>query len=274
MPNPVERFKNLFQFLNPQAPQSHADIEKIIETAQQKGVVDAESAEMIEGVFETHELSAADIMVTRGQMIVVERDWTIEQLLKAVVESGHSRYPVIGDNKDEVVGILLAKDLLKFVASGFSDFSIDKVMRPPVYVPETVRLNVLLKSFRRNRNHLALVADEYGGVAGLVTIEDILETIVGSIDDEYDEAEMANIQKQDDRRFLVNGLTTIAAFNEYFSTELSDEDSETIGGLITQTLGKMPRRGDSIKVDDMEFSVQKADSRRVQLLQVTTIRAD
>jgi len=184
------------------------------------------------------------------------------------VESGHSRYPVIGDSRDEIVGILLAKDLLRFTSSEAPDFDIARWLRPVAFVPESKRVNVLLKDFRKSRNHMALVADEYGGVAGLVTIEDVLEQIVGEIDDEHDESESAQILKQDDRRYLVQGLTPIDDFNQYFGAEFSDEDFDTVAGLVMHELGHMPRRGESIQIDRFQFNVQRADSRRVHLLQV------
>lgn len=248
-------------------PRTREDLQELLEGAQEDGLVDADAARMIEGVFETRELQARDIMVPRAQLTCIERDWSLEKILAAVVESGHSRYPVIGDTKDEIVGILLAKDLLKFTTAA-ATFDLDRVMRPAGFVPDSKRVNVLLKDFKRNRQHMAIVADEYGGVSGLVTIEDILETIVGEIDDEHDEAIGANIVKLDERRFLVNALTPIAEFNDQFECEFSDEEFDTIGGLVVQEFGHLPRRGESIRLDPFQFSVQRADSRRVQQLQV------
>jgi len=248
-------------------PRTREDLKELLEGAKEDGLVDADAAEMIEGVFETRELQARDIMVPRAQMVCIERDWPLERILAAVIESGHSRYPIIGDTRDEVVGVLLAKDLLKFTTAA-ATFDLARVMRPAGFVPESKRVNVLLKDFKRNHQHMALVADEYGGIAGLVTIEDILETIVGEIDDEHDEAEGAHIIKQDERRFLVNALTPIAEFNDQFECEFSDEEVDTIGGLVVQEFGHLPRRGESIKIGRFQFSVQRADSRRVQQLQV------
>jgi magnesium and cobalt transporter len=239
----------------------------MLEEAREDGLMDADSAEMIEGVFETRELQSRDIMVPRAQMVCIEREWSLEKILATVIESGHSRYPIIGDTRDEIVGVLLAKDLLKFTTAA-ATFDLARVMRPAGFVPESKRVNVLLKDFKRNHQHMAIVADEYGGVAGLVTIEDILETIVGEIDDEHDEAEGAYIVKQDERRYLVNALTPISEFNEEFGSEFSDEDFDTVGGLVVQEFGHMPRRGESIKLGRFQFSVQRADSRRVLLLQV------
>jgi magnesium and cobalt transporter len=269
-PEPAEATSNWWKRLTHRlsgTPRTQADLKEMLEEAREDGLVDAEAAEMIEGVFETRELQARDIMVPRSQMICLERDWSLEKILATVIEAGHSRYPVIGDTRDEIVGILLAKDLLRFTSASTS-FDLGKVMRPAGFVPESKRVNVLLKDFKRNHQHMAVVADEYGGVAGLVTIEDILETIVGDIDDEHDEAAGANIVKQDERRYLVNALTPISEFNEHFETDFSDEDFDTVGGLVVQEFGHMPRRGESIQLGRFQFSVQRADSRRVQLLQV------
>ncbi|MCX7072306.1 MAG: CBS domain-containing protein [Gammaproteobacteria bacterium] len=249
-------------------PRTREDLNELLDGAHESGLVDADAASMIRGVFETGQLQVRDIMVPRAQMVVVERDWPLEQLLASVVESGHSRYPVIGDSRDEIVGILLAKDLLRFTSSEAPDFDIARWLRPAAFVPESKRVNVLLKDFRKSRNHMALVADEYGGVAGLVTIEDVLEQIVGEIDDEHDESESAQILKQDDRRYLVQGLTPIDEFNQYFGAAFSDADFDTVGGLVMHELGHMPRRGESIQIDRFQFNVQRADSRRVHLLQV------
>jgi len=249
-------------------PRTREDLNDLLDGAHESGLVDADAASMIRGVFETGQLQVRDIMVPRAQMVVVERDWPLEQLLREVVDAGHSRFPVIGDSRDEIIGILLAKDLLRFTSSDVETFDLNRWLRPVAFVPESKRVNVLLKDFRKSRNHMALVADEYGGVAGLVTIEDVLEQIVGEIDDEHDESESAQIQKQDDRRFLVQGLTPIDEFNSYFNAEFSDEDFDTVGGLVMHELGHMPRRGESIQIDRFQFNVQRADSRRVHLLQV------
>lgn len=248
-------------------PRTREDLQELLDGAQEDGLVDADSARMIEGVFETSELQARDIMVPRAQLTCIEREWSLEKILATVIESGHSRYPVIGDTKDEIVGILLAKDLLKFTTAA-ATFDLDRVMRPTQFVPDSKRVNVLLKDFKRNHQHMAIVADEYGGVSGLVTIEDILETIVGEIDDEHDEAEGAHIVKLDERRYLVNALTPIDEFNEHFESDFTDEEFDTIGGLVVQEFGHLPRRGESIKLGRFQFSVQRADSRRVQQLQV------
>ncbi len=254
-------------------PRTREDLMSLLGEARSAELMDADALSMFEGILETAETQVRDVMVPRAQMVVVEHDWALDQVIAVVVESGHSRFPVIGESKDEVVGILLAKDLLKYNTASdgvdASKFDLERLMRPAVFVPESKRLNVLLKDFRRGRNHMALVVDEYGGVAGLVTIEDVLEQIVGDIDDEYDEAESAPILKQDDRRFLVNALTPIEDFNEYFGTTFSDEEFDTVGGMVTHRFGHMPKRGESVRIERFNFNVQRADSRRVYLFQVT-----
>jgi len=254
------------------SPQSREDLLGLLQAAREDNLLDADAADMIRGVFDTSQLQVRDIMVPRAQMIVVEQTWPLDRLLQEVIEAGHSRFPVIGDSRDEIVGILLAKDLLKFTATipGFEPgtFDLRRWLRPAVFVPESKRVNVLLRDFRKSHNHMALVADEYGGVAGLVTIEDVLEQIVGEIADEYDESEGANILKQDDRHYLVNGLTPIGDFNRYFGADFSDEEFDTVAGLVMHGFGHMPRRGESIRIDRFQFNVQRADSRRVHLLQV------
>src|SRR5882757_3607928 len=254
------------------SPQSREDLMGLLQAAREDNLLDSDAADMIRGVFDTSQLQVRDIMVPRAQMIVLEQTWSLDRLLREVVEAGHSRFPVIGDSKDEVVGILLAKDLIKFTANvpGFEvgTYDLRRWLRPAVFVPESKRVNVLLKDFRKGHNHMAIVADEYGGVAGLVTIEDVLEQIVGQIDDEFDESESAHILKQDDRHYLVNGLTPVGEFNSYFGADFSDEGFDTVAGLVMHGFGHMPRRGESLRIDRFQFNVQRADSRRVHLLQV------
>ncbi len=254
-------------------PQTRQDLLAMLEEARQSNVLDADALAMFVGVLGTDELQVRDIMVPRSQMVVLERDWSLDQLLPLVVESGHSRFPVIGDSRDEILGVLLAKDLLRFSPGvpgpDANEFDMQGFLRPAAFVPESKRVNVLLKDFKRGRSHMAIVVDEYGGVAGLVTIEDVLEQIVGEIDDEYDDAETAVILKQDDRRFVVNGLATVEEFNRYFGSNFSTEDFDTIGGLVVHRFGHMPKRGESVKIDRFSFNVQRADNRRVQQLQVT-----
>lgn len=254
------------------APRSKEEINELLGEAAQNGVIEEDALEMIEGVLDTADTPVEDIMIPRSQMVVVELDAAPEDIMRIVVESGHSRFPVIGENRDQIVGILLAKDLLKVssltASDGVANFDLAQFLREPVFVPETKRLNMLLKDFRSGRHHMAIVIDEYGGVAGVVTIEDVLETIVGEIDDEHDESEAAPILRQDGENYLVTGLATIEEFNEFFGASLSDEDADTVGGLVTQELSRLPRRGENLRIDDFDFKVLRADSRRVQLLQV------
>jgi magnesium and cobalt transporter len=252
-------------------PQTRADLVAILHGARDHKVVDADALAMIEGVLGTAERQVRDIMVPRAQMTVVQQDWGLDKILPVVVESGHSRFPVVTSSKDKVTGILLAKDLLRFTttAADPADFDLERLQRTTVFVPESKRVNVLLKEFKGSRNHMAIVVDEYGGVSGLVTIEDVVEQIVGEISDEYDESEGAKILKQDERRYLVNGLTPVADFNTYFKAELPLDEFDTIGGLVVHRFGHMPRRGESVRIERFGFNVQRADTRRVHQLQVT-----
>ena len=254
-------------------PRSREDLLEMMREAREAELVDADAMTMFEGILQTAELHVRDVMVPRAQMVTIEHDWSLERVLEVVIESGHSRFPVVGESKDEVIGILLAKDLLKFgggaPGAASSDFELSHLLRPAGFVPESKRLNVLLKEFRRSRNHMALVVDEYGGVAGLITIEDVLEQIVGEIDDEYDEAEGAHILKQDDRRYLVHALTAIEEFNRYFGTAFPTDEFDTIGGFVLHRFGHMPKRGESVRIDRFGFNVQRADSRRVHQFMVS-----
>ncbi len=256
------------------APKTREEILELLKEAQKEAVLDADAFGMIQGVLQVGDIQVRDIMVPRSQMVVLERDAPPQELLPQLIQSGHSRYPVIGENKDEVVGILLAKDLLRLaLASEEGEGSLDvrEVLRPAVFVPESKRLNVLLKEFRASRNHMAVVVDEYGGVAGLVTIEDVLEQIVGEIEDEHDEAEGAFVLRQDKERYQVRALTPISEFNRYFNSDFSDAEFDTIGGLVMHEFGHMPKRGESTAIGRFLFNVQRADSRRIHLLQVTVM---
>jgi len=252
-------------------PQDREALVEGLREAADRGLLDADALEMLEGVLEVSDRHVRDVMVPRSQMVVVARDAAPGELLPKVVESGHSRFPIIGEDRDQVVGILLAKDLLRWFAAGKrEDFDIREVARPAVFVPESKRLNVMLREFRKNRHHMAIVVDEYGGVAGLVTIEDVIEQIVGEIADEYDVEEDQQIRREGERQFTVRGLTRIEDFNEYFATELSDEEFDTIGGLVAHEFGRLPRRGEAVRIGPLEFRVLRADRRRVDLLRVTT----
>jgi len=215
-------------------------------------------------------MQVRDIMVPRSQMVFVERNEPADTLVSLVVESGHSRFPVIGEDRDEILGILLAKDLLRLQMAGDESFEIREYMRPVVFVPESKRLNVLLKEFRRSHNHIAMVVDEYGGVCGLVTIEDVIEQIVGEIGDEHDVEDDQNIRREAAREFTVRALTPIADFNRYFGTDFADDQYDTISGLLMQEFARLPRRGETIRVGNLEFRVVRADRRRIDLLRVIT----
>ncbi len=250
-------------------PRDREDLGVVLREAGRRGLIDADALAMIEGVLAVDDLQVRDIMVPRSQMTVVERDARPEEILPQVVESGHSRFPVIGEDRDQVVGILLAKDLLRyFTEGGAESFDIREVLRPAVFVPESKRLDVLLKEFRQSRNHMAIVVDEYGGVAGLVTIEDVIEEIVGDIDDEYDVDDDHTIRREGDRQFTVRALTRIADFNDYFGTAFADDEFDTVGGLVMHAFGQLPRRGESVTLDGVEFRVLRADRRRIDTLRV------
>jgi len=257
--------------LTKEGPGSKAELVEMLRAAAGSELIDAEALRMIQGVLRVDDLHVRDIMVPRSQMVVLERDSEPGRLLPAVIESGHSRFPVIGDDRDQIAGILLAKDLLRYFAEGADgSFDIREVLRPAAFVPESKRLNVLLKEFRASRNHMAIVVDEYGGVSGLVTMEDVIEEIVGEIADEYDTDDDQTIRRESDRQFLVLALTRVQEFNAWFGTRFSDEEYDTIGGLVMHQFGRLPRRGDAVTMDGIEFKVQRADRRRIDQLRVTT----
>ncbi|OOZ40905.1 magnesium/cobalt efflux protein [Solemya pervernicosa gill symbiont] len=242
--------------------------------AERRDLIDIDGLAMIEGVIQVSEMQVRDIMIPRSQMVVVERDQSPELFIPEIIESGHSRFPVIGESRDEVVGILLAKDLLNFCFNDQDDrFTIRDLLRPPVFVPESKRLNVLLKEFRASQNHLAVVVDEYGGVAGMVTIEDVLEQIVGEIEDEYDVDDDLFIFKRSDSDFTVKALTPIDEFNEYFSCKFSESEFDTIAGLVVKQFGHLPKRGERVSLNRFSFEVVRADTRRIHLLRVTLLDA-
>lgn len=254
-----------------------ADRQQLVETlraAVANGLIDIDALTMIEGVLEISEMQVRDAMVPRAQMVVLDEDDDFDTMLATVAESGHSRFPVISNRKDQIVGVVLAKDMLRLVlGSGDYKFELHDIMRPAKFVPESKRLNVLLNEFRESRQHLAVVVDEYSAVAGLVTIEDVLEQIVGEIDDEHDDVSVDNsIYLRKEGQFAIKALATIEDFNEYFGVELDDSEFDTIGGLVTQSLGRMPRQGDEVDIEDFHFVVKKADTRRVHLLDLHTKR--
>lgn len=253
-------------------PRDREQLIEVLRDAQRRDLFDADALGMIEGVLQVSEMQVRDVMIPRSQMVVVARDATPEEILPIITDSGHSRFPVVGDSRDEVVGILLAKDLLRYCSEGREgNFSVRDVLRPAVFIPESKRLNVLLKEFRSSRNHMAIVVDEYGGVAGMVTIEDVLEQIVGEIEDEHDIDEAAFILKHNDTHYTVKALTPIEDFNEYFGTTFSDEEFDTIGGLVMKTLGHLPKRGETATIEHLLFKVLRADNRRIHMLQLTVL---
>ena len=254
-------------------PRDTEELTQVLSSARQRGIISPDAFEMLEGVLEVVEMQVRDIMVSRSQMVIVNRDDAPEEILPTVIESGHSRYPVIGEDRDQIVGILLAKDLLRYFTDGGRDnFDIKECLRPAAFIPESKRLSVLLKEFRASQHHMAIVVDEYGGVSGLVTIEDVLEQIVGDIGDEYDVEDDLDIRKEAERQFTVKGQTRIDEFNGYFGTDFSDEEFDTIGGLIINHLSRLPRRGESFTLGDVEFKVLRADRRRLDTLRVVTSR--
>jgi magnesium and cobalt transporter len=254
-------------------PRDLEQLADVLADARERGLIDSDVLEMLESVLEVSEIQVRDVMVPRSQMVVIDRDEPVGKILPVVIESGHSRFPVVGEDRDEVVGILLAKDLLRFfVEDDRDDFDIRECLRPAVFIPESKRLNVLLKEFRISHNHMAIVVDEYGGVSGLLTIEDVLEQIVGDIGDEYDVDEGEGIRREGDRTWSVPALTRIEDFNTTFGTRFSDEEYDTIGGLVLHQLGRMPRRGEAIQAGGLELKVTRADRRRIETLRVTTTR--
>ena len=243
---------------------------KHLRDAQDKGIISLDALMMIEGVFQVSEMRVRDIMVPRSHLVVVQEDLGVEDMLDIVANSGHSRFPVVDEGLDEVVGILLAKDLTHYNdEKSRASFEIKDILRSAVFVPESKRLNVLLKDFRESRNHMAIVIDEYSGVAGLVTIEDVLEQIVGEIDDEHDAADVTNIRRSGFQRYGVRGLTPLDEFNQYFNSNLRHEKFDTIAGLVTYELGHLPERGEEIIIDKFYFKVISANSRRIINLQVS-----
>jgi magnesium and cobalt transporter len=252
-----------------------ADTEQLLDTlraVQHKNLFDSDALAMIEGVLQVDDMQVRDIMIPRSQVVVLERDASPDVLLHAIVESGHSRFPVIGESRDEVIGILLAKDLLLYAFERTDGrLNVRDILRPAIFVPESKRLNVLLKEFRSSRNHMAIVVDEYGGVAGMVTIEDVLEQIVGEIEDEHDVEEEDTIRKHSEVHYTIKALTPIEDFNEYFELSLSDAAFDTIGGLVIHQIGHLPKRGERIVIGNLLFKILRADSRRVHMLQLTLL---
>ena len=252
-------------------PWSREEIHDIIQQTEVE--LDAEEKSMLSGVLEVSETQVREVMVPRSQMVVIDIEQNFDEILAVILESGHSRFPVIGEDRDEVLGVLLAKDLLRLISDDADkDLAIKTLLRPAVVIPESKRLNTLLKEFRNSHNHMAIVVDEYGGIAGLLTIEDVLEEIVGEIDDEHDQEEAEFIQPDGDVNgvpgFAVRALTRVDDFNEFFKCELSDEEYDTIGGLVMHELGRLPLHGESVEIGGFTFAVVAADDRRIEALKV------
>jgi magnesium and cobalt transporter len=247
------------------------EIAEFLATIRDRGILAADEYAMLLGVLQVSDTQVRDIMVPRSQMIVLAKDQSADEMLKVITESNHSRFPVIGDDRDEVVGIVLAKDLLKHFVSNKEPLDLQRFLRPAVFIPESKRLNTLLTEFREGRNHMAIVVDEYGGVSGLATIEDVLEQIVGEIDDELDPEAVSPIQPQDNGKYVVASLTRVDDFNEFFNTELSDSDYDTVGGLVMHELGRLPRRGETLDFAGLRFKVLRGDRRRLHTLEVTRL---
>jgi len=260
----LDRIYNIFTG----EPQNQKQLLDLLKNLQSHELLGDDELNMIEGVLQVDDMQVRDIMIPRGQMVVLDHEDTVPEIIQKITDSGHSRFPVIDDDKDDVVGILLAKDLLQLSLDQSHEFEINEYIRPASFIPESKRLNVLLKDFRLNRSHMAMIVDEYGGVSGLITIEDVLEQIVGKIDDEYDEDEEVDIQPHGANRYSVRALTPLPEFNEYFNTDYEREDIETIGGLLLRQFGHLPERGESVAFDNLTFKVLNADSRQVHLYQV------
>ena len=250
-------------------PQNRDELITLIREAQENQLIDPDTLDMIEGVMDIAEQRVRDIMIPRTQIVPIKLNYTLTECLNIIFEYGHSRYPVISDDRDHIEGILLAKDLLIFMQQGNESFDLKKILRPAVIVPEGKRVDHMLKEFRMQRYHMAIAIDEFGGVSGLVTIEDILELIVGDIEDEYDEIEDRNIRKLSPSVFTVKALTTIEDFNEIFSTHFSDEDVDTVGGLVMQYFGRLPVKGETVTIEGYQFKVALAEKRRIIQLHVT-----
>ena len=254
-------------------PEDRGQLVELLHGAFEKKLLDGEALSMIEGVMQVSEMQTRDVMIPRSQMDMIDVDDSPDKFIPFVIETAHSRFPVYENGKDNVIGILLAKDLLRYYANA-DEFDVRDMLRPAVFAPESKRLNVLLREFKENRNHIAIIVDEYGGVAGLVTIEDVLEQIVGDIEDEFDFDETEdNILPDKSGRFRVKAITEIADFNEAFQTHCSDENFDTVGGLVINRFGRVPKRGESVTFDGFKFSVLRADSRKVHSLIVEPIVA-
>ena len=253
-------------------PKNRKELLEVLREAHQNKLLDSEALAIVEGAIQVADLQVRDIMVPRSQMMSIKANQTPKEFLPSIIEAAHSRYPVVGESLDDVIGILLAKDLLPLILSGEQpNFNIKDLLRPATFVPESKRLNVLLREFRANHNHMAVVIDEYGGVAGLVTIEDVLEQIVGDIEDEHDVEEDSYVKPLPSGDFLVKALTPIESFNEAFDTTFSDDEFDTVGGLVMSAFGHLPKRNEVTQIGEFRFRVLNADSRRIHLLRLSPV---
>ena len=253
-------------------PSNRKELLEVLRTSVERNVIDRDTLDMIEGAVQVSDMQARDIMIARGQMDVVDRNQEPEEYLPMVIETAHSRFPMVDGDKDKVIGILLAKDLLRYFHEKENDKRIDieDMLRPAVFIPESKRLNVLLREFRSSRNHMAIVVDEYGGVSGLVTIEDVLEQIVGNIEDEHDiDEDDVMILPRGNKHFVVKALLDLEEFNEHFGTNYNGDDIDTIGGLVLNSMGHLPKRGERVTIGELSFKVLRSDSRRVHLIEVS-----
>jgi magnesium and cobalt transporter len=263
-PSLLERLSALLM----REPEDREQLVALLHSSFERHLLDADALSMIEGVLQVSEMQVRDVMIPRAQIDVIDISESPEKFIPFVIETAHSRFPVVDENKDNVIGILLAKDLLRYYA-GEEEFNVREMLRPAVFIPESKRLNVLLKEFRLNRNHIAIVVDEYGGVGGLITIEDVLEQIVGEIEDEYDYDEAEdNIIQDRTGRYRVKAATEISDFNEAMGTQFSNEEFDTVGGLVISYFGRVPKRGEQVTFDGITFHVLRADSRRLHILLV------
>ncbi|OKP04915.1 CNNM family magnesium/cobalt transport protein CorC [Xenorhabdus eapokensis] len=262
-PDPKKGFFALLNQLFHGEPKNRDDLVELIRDSEQNDLIDPDTREMLEGVMDIADQRVRDIMIPRSQIVTLKRNQSLDECLDVIIDSAHSRFPVISEDKDHIEGILMAKDLLPFMRTNAEPFSIDKVLRQAVVVPESKRVDRLLKEFRSQRYHMAIVIDEFGGVSGLVTIEDILELIVGEIEDEYDDDEDNDIRALNRHSYSVRALTQIEDFNDVFGTNFSDEEVDTIGGLVMQAFGHLPSRGESITIDGYLFKVTMSDSRKI-----------
>ena len=260
--------QKLWETFSP-APSNSDDVIEILRDAEDQSIIDTGALQIMEGALKVSDLQAREIMVPKSQMMVIEEDFTLEQILQVVIQSQHSRFPVIGESSDDIKGILLAKELLPLVLSGKESFDLHRMLRPATIIPESKRLNVLLQEFREQRYHMAIIVDEYGGVSGLLTIEDVLEEIVGEIEDETDEHEAEQIIQMSENCYSVEAITTIDDFNEFFDVGFSDDDFDTVGGLVISAFGHLPNIGENTKISQFDFKVLNCDNRKITLLEVT-----